>query len=154
MSISNSEAAGVARRRVDSCEDNVSYESRTGAVLFARRLHQVATFYSNVLGLREVNRDDDHILLESSGFQLVVHRIPRHSPVTELVEPPVRRATAAFKPVFFVHSLASVRSMAHAHGGAMEPQENEWSFNGILVCDALDPEGNVIQFREMGRPPQ
>ena len=139
----------------DSFEDNVSYESRTGAVLFARRLDQVATFYSNVLGLSEANRDDDHILLESSGFQLVVHRIPRHWPMTtELAEPPVRRATAAFKPVFFVHSLASVRSIAHAHGGAMEPQEKEWSFNGILVCDALDPEGNVIQFRETSRPPQ
>jgi hypothetical protein len=73
---------------------------------------------------------------------------------TELAEPPVRRATAAFKPVFFVHSLASVRSLAHAHGGAMEPREKEWSFNGSLVCDALDPEGNVIQFRETGRPPQ
>jgi hypothetical protein len=29
----------------------------------------------------------------------------------------------------------------------MEPVEKEWSFNGVLVCDALDPEGNVIQFR-------
>ena len=31
----------------------------------------------------------------------------------------------------------------------MEPPEKEWTFNGVLVCDALDPEGNVIQFREM-----
>jgi catechol 2,3-dioxygenase-like lactoylglutathione lyase family enzyme len=121
-------------------------------VLVASRLDQVAAFYASVLGLSEANRDDDHILLESSGFQLVVHRIPRHSPVaTGLAEPPVRRATAAFKPVFFVDSLASVRSLAHAQGGAMEPPEKEWSFNGILVCDALDPEGNVIQFRETGR---
>ena len=133
----------------------MSYESRTGAVLFARSLDQVATFYSKVLGLSEANRDDDHILLESSGFQLVVHRIPRHVPVTtELTEPPVRRATAAFKPVFFVHSIASVRSIADACGGEMEPREKEWSFNGILVCDAVDPEGNVIQFRETGRPSQ
>jgi len=28
----------------------------------------------------------------------------------------------------------------------MEPAEQEWSFNGITVCDGLDPEGNVIQF--------
>ena len=53
----------------------MSYESRTGAVLFAKGLDQVATFYSNVLGLGEANRDNDHILLESPGFQLVVHRI-------------------------------------------------------------------------------
>ena len=31
----------------------------------------------------------------------------------------------------------------------MEPAEKEWSYNGVLICDALDPEGNVIQFREI-----
>ncbi len=25
----------------------------------------------------------------------------------------------------------------------------EWPFNGVTVCAALDPEGNVIQFREI-----
>ena len=126
------------------------YESRTGAVIFATGLDQVATFYSNVLGLGEANRDDDHILLESPGFQLVVHRIPDH-PATAIqtAQPPARRAKAAFKPVFFVHSLESVRTIVGAHGGTMEPRDKEWSFNGVAVCDAVDPEGNVIQFREM-----
>jgi len=54
----------------------MNYESRTGAVLFAKRLDRMSAFYSAVLGLTEVNRDDEHILLESPGFQLVVHRIP------------------------------------------------------------------------------
>jgi hypothetical protein len=36
----------------------------------------MSAFYSAGLGLTEVNRDDEHILLESPGFQLVVHRIP------------------------------------------------------------------------------
>lgn len=54
----------------------MSYQSRTGAVLFASSLDRVATFYSLVLGLTEASRDDGHILLESQGFQLVVHRIP------------------------------------------------------------------------------
>jgi catechol-2,3-dioxygenase len=85
----------------------MSYDSRTGAVLFAAQLDRVAAFYSSVLGLSEANRDDDHILLESPGFQLVVH------------------------------------------GGAMDPEEKEWRFHGALVCDALDPDGNVIQFREI-----
>src|SRR4029453_18921127 len=119
------------------------------AVLFAKGLDQVAAFYSNVLGLREANRDDDHILLESRGFQLVVHRIPRHAAAAlDTSTPPVRRAAAAYKPVFFVQSLANVRAIANAHGGAMEPSDKEWSFNGVAVCDAVDPEGNVVQFRE------
>jgi catechol 2,3-dioxygenase-like lactoylglutathione lyase family enzyme len=122
----------------------------TGAVLFTTRLDGIAAFYRSVLGLSEANRDDDHILLESSGFQLVVHRIPgRSAATTEAAERPVRRAAAAFKPVFFVQSVATVRAIANAHGGAMDPEEKEWRFNGVLVCDALDPDGNVIQFREI-----
>jgi len=124
------------------------YESRTGAVLFARSLDQVAAFYSSVLGLHEANRDDDHILLESPGFQLVVHRIVNRAEAAERSGPPARRASAAFKPVFFVQSLAEVRAAAKTHGGALEPRRKEWSFDGVLVCDGLDPEGNVIQFRE------
>jgi catechol 2,3-dioxygenase-like lactoylglutathione lyase family enzyme len=132
----------------------MSYQSRTGAVLFATRLDQVASFYSNVLGLTEANRADDHILLESPGFELVVHRIPRQLAAThETPEPAVRRAAAAFKPVFFVHDLASARRVAQAHGGTMEPAETEWPFNGVRVCDALDPEGNVIQLREVRKHP-
>jgi hypothetical protein len=81
----------------------MSYESRTGAVLFARSLDRVADFYSAVLGLTEANRDGDHIVLESPGFQLVVHWIPGDRASTdESALPPARRATAAFKPVFFV----------------------------------------------------
>ena len=129
----------------------MSYESRTGAVLFAKGLDQVATFYSNVLGLGEANRDDDHVVLEVPGFQLVVHR-SAGQPVTaaQPAEPSTRRALAAFKPVFFVQSLERVRTLVSAHGGIMEPRDKEWSFDGVAVCDAVDPEGNVIQFREMG----
>lgn len=128
----------------------MSYESRTGAVLFAQNLDRVATFYSVVLDLAESNRDDDHIVLESPGFQLVVHRITKARSVAgELAASPTRRGTAAFKPVFFVPSISRLRGVAETHGGVMEPADREWSFNGVTVCDALDPEGNVIQFREL-----
>ena len=126
----------------------MSYESRTGAVLFVRNLERVATFYSVVLGLTEANRADDHILLESPGFQLVVHRISVGASAADIMRPSARRATAAFKPVFFVPNISRLREVAETHGGVMEPADQEWSFNGVTVCDALDPEGNVIQFRE------
>src|SRR6476659_7566674 len=124
----------------------MSYKSRTGAVLFAKSPDRVAAFYSVVLGLGEASRDDDHILLESPGFQLVVHRIVEGTPAREITVPPSRRATAAFKPVFFVPSISRLRVVVEEHGGVMESAE--WSFNGVTVCDGLDPEGNVIQFRE------
>lgn len=128
---------------------DMRYGSRTGAVLFAKNLDRVATFYSVVLGLTEANRADDHILLESPGFQLVVHRLSGEGAAAgSFTTPPPRRATAAFKPVFFVSSISRIREVAEAYGGTMEPVDQEWSFNGVTVCDALDPEGNVIQFRE------
>jgi catechol 2,3-dioxygenase-like lactoylglutathione lyase family enzyme len=118
-------------------------------VLFATGLDRVATFYSNVLGLQEAHRDDDHILLESPGFQLVVHRIAGGgSAAADVTVPPARRATASFKPVFFVPSISRLRAIAETHGGTMEPPDREWSFNGVTVCDGVDPEGNVIQFRQ------
>jgi catechol-2,3-dioxygenase len=118
-------------------------------VLFAKSLDGVANFYSIVLGLTEAGRDDDHILLESPGFQLVVHRLTgQGSDAREITVPPARRATAAFKPVFFVPSIPRLRELVEEHGGVMEPAGREWSFNGVRVCDGLDPEGNVIQFRE------
>jgi catechol 2,3-dioxygenase-like lactoylglutathione lyase family enzyme len=126
----------------------VSDESRTGGVLFARQLDRVAAFYSTVLGLTEVHRDDDHILLESPAFQLVVHRMTGPPATTSDLLKPARRAGAAFKPVFFIDDLARARTVTEAHGGTMEPQDKQWSFNGTTVCDAVDPEGNVIQFRE------
>jgi catechol 2,3-dioxygenase-like lactoylglutathione lyase family enzyme len=130
----------------------MSYKSRTGAVLFAKSPDRVAAFYSVVLGLSEASRDDDHILLESPGFQLVVHRIiVEGSAAREVTVPPTRRATAAFKPVFFLPSISRLRGVVEEHGGVMEPADREWSFNGVTVCDGLDPEGNVIQFRENAR---
>jgi hypothetical protein len=62
--------------------------------------------------------------------------------------PPVRRAEAAYKPVFFVPSIETIRDVAASHGGMVEPADREWNFNGFTVCDGTDPEGNVIQFRE------
>jgi catechol 2,3-dioxygenase-like lactoylglutathione lyase family enzyme len=127
----------------------MGYESRTGAVLFAKNLDQVATFYSVVLGLTEATRADDHIVLESPGFQLVVHRVTVGGAAAgDISTPPVRRETAAFKPVFFVPSISRLRVVADTHGGVLEPIDQQWSFNGVTVCDGLDPEGNVIQFRE------
>jgi hypothetical protein len=102
-----------------------------------------------VLGLEPANRADDHIVLESPGYQLVVHRSVRHNGSSGGVHGAVRRSSAAFKPVFFVPSITSLRTIAAAHGGVVEPVEHEWRFSGATVCDGVDPEGNVIQFREL-----
>jgi catechol-2,3-dioxygenase len=130
----------------------MTYPPRVGAVLFAKDLEQVATFYSRMLGLAEATRDNAHIRLESLAFELVVHRLTHGGgPARDIDGPLARRAAAAFKPVFFVPSISSLRDVAESCGGLMEPVDREWSFNGTTVCDGIDPEGNVIQFREQPR---
>lgn len=102
-----------------------------------------------MLGLQATGRDEEHVVLESPGFQLVVLRIPADISATITIStPPVRRAMAAIKPVFFIPSLARVRVSVTMCGGVMNPESQEWSFRGFTVCNGLDPEGNVIQFRE------
>ena len=123
---------------------------QSGLVLYAADLDRVAAFYATALGLRTAGRDDDHVVLESQGFQLVVLQIPRDIASTiTIAAPPVRRAIAAIKPVFFVSSIARVRELSAACGGVMNAVNQEWSFRGFTVCDGLDPEGNVIQLREI-----
>jgi catechol 2,3-dioxygenase-like lactoylglutathione lyase family enzyme len=123
--------------------------TRSGAVVFAKDVDRLARFYAGVLGLHVAERGDDHVVLESSGLQLLVHGIPPDVASTiAITDPPARRATAAIKPVFFVSSMSAIRGTVEALGGVMESREQEWSFQGAVVCDGLDPEGNVIQFRE------
>jgi predicted enzyme related to lactoylglutathione lyase len=127
----------------------VKYESRSGVVLYAKDLGRVVAFYSAVLGFQAGDGDANHVVLESLSSQLVVLRIPETMASSiEITVPPTRRADAAFKPVFFVPSIAAVRASAEAFGGMLNSAKKEWAFQGFTVCDGLDPEGNVIQIRE------
>ena len=127
----------------------MSEEVHSGMVLYVKDVDRISVFYSTVLELQMADRDDEHVVLESQTLQLVVLRVPRDMASTiTIAVPPVRRAMAAIKPVFVVSSIARVRVAAEACGGVMNAPDQEWSFRGFTVCDGLDPEGNVIQFRE------
>lgn len=125
------------------------YESRSGAVLYAKDVERVVAFYSGVLGLEVEARHETYVVLESPMFQLVVLQIPADivSSITTGT-PPTRRSMAPVKLVFFVPDITDTRTSVDAFGGVMNSADKEWSFQGLTVCDALDPEGNVIQFRE------
>jgi predicted enzyme related to lactoylglutathione lyase len=120
-----------------------------GAVVYAKDLPRVTAFYAQVLGLEITASEHDHVVLESQGFQLVVHAIP--ADIGESIEmgtPPLRREDAAVKLVFPVPSIGRARALAALHGGELDPAEREWQFQGQRICDGHDPEGNVIQLRE------
>ncbi len=127
----------------------MSHQPRAGAVVFAKDLPRVAKFYEELLSMAVAHAEDDHIVLESSACQLVVHAIPKKIAASiQINTPPERRTETPIKLFFFVSSIAEVRAKAVALGGELNPIKSEWEARGFRACDGHDPEGNVVQFRE------
>lgn len=119
-----------------------------GAVIYAKDIERVSRFYAELAGLSVVEQGPDHVLLESAHFQLaVVATAPAVADQITISSPPKRRESTAIKLCFAVQSLAAVRENAARLGGALDSPNREWEFQGNRVCDAHDPEGNVVQFR-------
>ena len=126
----------------------MSDQPTTGAILYAKNIARVSEFYVNMCGFEITDLKPDHIVLETSVFQLVVVSVPKEiADELEIASPPVRREDTPIKLIFFVPSLKSVRSLAVQFGGKLDDTEHEWRLGDYLVCDGHDPEGNVVQFR-------
>lgn len=127
----------------------MSNQPKSGAVLFAKDLPRVAKFYEELLTMTVSVSEPDHIVLESTEFQLVVHAIPKKvAKSIKITSPPVRRTEVPTKLFFPVASLAETRVKAAALGGELNPKNKEWEARAFRACDGHDPEGNVVQFRE------
>jgi len=121
-----------------------------GAVVYAKDLQRLVRFYAGVCGLPVVDAGPDHALLQSESCQLVLHALPEAiAAEIEITTPPQRREEQAIKLCFAVRSIAAARAQAPGLGGQIDGSEREWMFQGCRVCDGQDPEGNVIQLREL-----
>lgn len=128
-----------------------------GAVLFARDMDRLASFYAGALDFTEAARGDDHVVLRRDGFELTVHAIPpAFAGRGGQSSPSNRRVAAAIKPVFVVAELAALRMRIADLGGGLDSPEREWSGQGARIVDGGDPEGNVFQLRQYGNrePPR
>ena len=74
------------------------------------------------------------------------HVIQNHHHHVLLVK---RRDDVALKPTFVVDDLEVVRAAAKANGGFLKPIKQAWRIRGFIVLDGCDPEGNVIQFKQV-----
>jgi predicted enzyme related to lactoylglutathione lyase len=52
------------------------------------------------------------------------------------------------KPVYVVASIDAARSAVAAFGGRVYDASTVATFGNVTYCDAVDPEGNVIQLAE------
>jgi hypothetical protein len=122
-----------------------------GAIVYGKDMSMLAQFYSRVADLNVQSTQSDHIILGAPAFQLVVVQIPRQiAQSIQIEQPPVRRESTPIKLVFSVESIAAARGIAETLRGRLDPVEREWRFQGSLICDGCDPEGNVFQLREVG----
>ena len=128
----------------------MSNSTQAGAVVFAKDIARVARFYEELFAIPPVLSERDHIVLESPQCQLVIHGIPKKvAESIDITVPPARRTESPIKLFFYVASIAEARAKAAALGGALNPEKSEWAARGLRACDGHDPEGNVVQVREL-----
>jgi len=123
----------------------MSQKIRPGVVIFSGDQERLAKFYEYVSGLTVQISDDKHTVLSSETFELVIHALGSE-PATGTA--PRAREDSYIKPFFPVRSLEETRRRAAKLGGQLRPASDEWSARGFRACEAIDPDGNVIQFRE------
>ena len=115
------------------------------AVLFAKDLRKVASFYREVFSARQLRNDADHELLECRGFHLVVHQIPPAFAQSIVVSaPPVRRESTALRLDFPVDDIEQARREAKRLGGQIDERPPSWAVDSSNFYLGYDPEGNVI----------
>lgn len=119
--------------------------ARLGSVIFTGDKERLAQFYEAVTGLQVASQDDDITVLATESFELVIHAL-RGEPVSQAALP---GREAYVKPFFPVKSLLEARTLAAAFGGQVSPASEEWEARGFRAAEAIDPDGNPIQFREV-----
>lgn len=128
----------------------MSAAPKPGMVIFAKDVARVARFYERVFALAVTHAEGADIVLESDAVQLVIHSIPpRIARDITISSPPTLREDTALKLFLPVARIADARALAAELGGQIGPLGREWSARGFRACDGHDPEGNVIQAREI-----
>ncbi len=121
--------------------------ARAGLFIYAVDAERIADFYVAVTGLARMAVSNGLIVLGSADIQLLVHPIPAMiAREITITTPPERREEAALKFFLTVPNLSVARATAATLGGAV--YEENWPGPGFIVCNAMDPEGNVFQLRE------
>jgi predicted enzyme related to lactoylglutathione lyase len=119
----------------------------TQAVLYAREVDALAVFYTECVGLTLGETGEGYCELRAGKFTLwLVHGERTPAPATDAGGSVRRRSEVPVKLAFAVDSIERVRAVIEASGGSVA--QRDWTFAGHRRCDAVDPEGNVIQLLE------
>jgi catechol 2,3-dioxygenase-like lactoylglutathione lyase family enzyme len=117
------------------------------AMLFVVDMQGMTAFYRDVMGLRPVEetRLDDWVEFDAGGASLALHAVP--SQIAEQIRvssPSIPHETAPCKLVFAVDD--SDTEMARLAQAGVTILHRTWG-----GWDAVDPEGNVLGFRQRNK---
>lgn len=124
--------------------------ARAGALIYAKDLERLSTFYRDLLGANTRVADAEHQVLESTDVQLIIHAIPPAFAAGITIEtPPVPREEQAIKLFFTLDCpLAEAEQRITTAGGrvfgAVYPGP------GFRTRNACDCEGNIFHLRVTG----
>jgi predicted enzyme related to lactoylglutathione lyase len=113
-------------------------------VLFVDDLTRSANFYAALLGGEPVDQSATFVRVVSDSSEVLIHQIRGGTPDGSY--PTLE--DAAMKPVYFVASIDAARSALANLGGRVYDASTVATYGNVNYCDAVDPEGNVIQLDE------
>jgi predicted enzyme related to lactoylglutathione lyase len=113
-------------------------------VLFVEGLTRSANFYAALLGGELRDQSETFVRVYGEANEVLLHQIPGATPD----ESYPTREDAAMKPVYVVASIDAARSAVAALGGRVYDASTVATYGNVNYCDAVDPEGNVIQLAE------
>ena len=117
-----------------------------GAVLYVKNLENMVAFFSALGGDVSHSEPGEFATLTSSGTELILLQVPEHiAAAIEITAPPAIRSGTPIKPILLVASIPEALEVLPKTGGMKVPEANIWEFQGHLIQDIVDPEGNVIQ---------
>ena len=117
-------------------------------VIYSLNLEPLARFYERVLGLAVLERDEAFTVLGNDSVELALVR-PSDVGRPPISSPPDLRADTPLKPSFVVDDLARAREAAIRAGGGAKPLSSAWLWRGQRHLDGYDPDGNIVQFRQV-----
>jgi len=124
--------------------------TENGCVIFAKDVNTMAVFYQSVLNMKQLETSDSHRVLSNGSVELVIHAMPKNiADSISISTPPELRVAIAMKPAFVVESLEKVRVACEKTNGGLKPASDIWDIRGTEVLDGWDPEGNIIQFKQV-----
>jgi predicted enzyme related to lactoylglutathione lyase len=113
-------------------------------VLFVDDLTRGTNFYAALLSADLYDQSETFVRVSSDASEVMLHKIAGSTPATKYSP----REDAAMKPVYFVASIEAARSAVTNLGGRVYDASTVATYGNVNYCDALDPEGNVIQLAE------